>query len=50
MKIPLVLLRMTAYHIVVASPEPWMRCHGRSGMSSPGAMAPATLSCFCVAT
>ena len=28
-------LRITAYHIVVASPDPWMRSQGRGGASSP---------------
>ena len=33
MKTPRSRLRMTAYHIVVASPVPWMRSHGRGGTS-----------------
>ena len=42
-------LRMTAYHIVVASPVPWMRCHGRGGSASGGAI-PASTSWRWVAT
>jgi hypothetical protein len=42
-------LRITAYHIVVASPVPWIRCQGRSGGSSGGAM-PASTSWRWVAT
>ena len=34
-KIPRSRLRMIAYHIVVASPVPWMRSHGRGGGSLP---------------
>ena len=34
MKTPRSRLRMTAYHIVVASPVPWMRSHGRGGPSA----------------
>ena len=49
MKTPRVRLRSTAYHIVVASSLPWIRSHGRAGMSSAGAM-PASISCFRVAT
>ncbi len=33
MKMPRSCLRMTAYHIIVASPVPWMRNHGRGGPS-----------------
>ena len=42
-------LRITAYHIVVASPVPWMRCHGGGGSSSDFAM-PASTSWRWVAT
>jgi len=42
-------LRMTAYHIVVASPVPWIRCHGRGGGLSDGVM-PASTSWREVAT
>jgi hypothetical protein len=42
-------LRITAYHMVVASPVPWTRCHGRGGSSSGGAI-PASTSWRCVAT
>jgi len=49
MKIPRSRLRMTAYHIVEASPVPWMRSHGRGGgwISSP---IPASMSWRWVAT
>ena len=49
MKMPRSDLRMTAYHIVVASPVPWMRNHGRGGSSPDGAM-PASISWRWVAT
>ena len=42
-------LRMTAYHIVVASPVPWIRNQGSSGGLSDGAM-PASTSWRWVAT
>ena len=42
-------LRMTAYHSVEASCVPWMRCHGRGGVSSPTTM-PASSSWRWVAT
>ena len=32
MKTPRSRLRSTAYHMVVASPVPWIRCHGRRGV------------------
>jgi len=32
---PFSFRRRTAYHIVVASFVPWMRCHGRGGGSTP---------------
>ena len=49
MKIPRSCLRITAYHIVVASPVPWIGCHGRGGGSTPSAI-PASASCLRVAT
>ena len=42
-------LRITAYHMVVASPDPWMRCHGLAGGWSGGAI-PASTSWRWVAT
>ncbi|MEA2384419.1 MAG: hypothetical protein QOH72_4390 [Solirubrobacteraceae bacterium] len=42
-------LRMTAYHMVEASPEPWIRCQGRGGTSSPTS-TPAARSWRWVAT
>ena len=42
-------LRMTAYHMVVASPVPWMRCQGLGGGWSDGAI-PASTSRRWVAT
>ena len=44
-----ICLRMTAYHIVVASRVPWMTCHGRGGGLSGGAI-PASTSWRRVAT
>ncbi len=49
MKTPRSRLRITAYHIVVASPVPWMRSHGRGGPSS-GVPTPASTSWRPVAT
>ncbi len=49
MKTPRVRFRITAYHIVVASFVPWMRCQGRGGGASSGA-TPASTSWRCVAT
>lgn len=46
---PRTFRRITAYHIVVASPVPWMRCHGSSGRP-PSATMPASDSCLRVAT
>ncbi len=49
MKIPRSCLRSTAYHMVDASPVPWIRSHGSGG----GVLAPAipaAISCRCVAT
>lgn len=49
MKIPRSRLRMTAYHIVDASPVPWTRSHGRGGSSDP-VTTPASASWWRVAT
>ena len=49
MKMPRSCLRMTANHIVEASPLPCMRCHGRGGSASERAM-PASTSWRWVAT
>ena len=46
---PLVRLRITAYHSVVASPVPWIGNHGRGGGSAASAI-PASTSCLNVAT
>jgi len=43
MKTPRVRLRITAYHMVDASPGAWMRSHGRAGGSSSVA-SPASIS------
>lgn len=43
MKTPRSRLRMTAYHIVEASPVPCTRSHGRGGMPAAGA-TPAAIS------
>jgi len=45
----LTCLRITAYHMVVASPVPWIRSHGRGGSWSDGTM-PASTSWRWVAT
>jgi hypothetical protein len=51
MKTPRVRFRITAYHIVEASPGPWTGCHGRGGGSaSPADTIPASSSCLRVAT
>ena len=42
-------LRITAYHMVVASPVPWIRCQGAAAASSDAAM-PASTSWRWVAT
>ena len=42
-------LRMTAYHMVVASRVPWIGCQGRGGGSSDGVI-PASTSWRRVAT
>lgn len=49
MNTPRVLLRITAYHRVVASSVPWMRSQGRGGVSSDGT-SPASSSWRRVAT
>lgn len=49
MKTPRSCLRITAYHIVEASPVPWIRSHGRGGSASDAAM-PAAMSWWWVAT
>lgn len=46
---PRVCFRITAYHSVVASPEPWIRCQGGGGPSMGSAM-PSSASCRPVAT
>ena len=42
-------LRITAYHMVLASPVPWIRCQGFGGSLSEGAI-PASTSWRWVAT
>ncbi len=49
MKMPRSRLRRIAYHMVDASPVPWMRSHGRGGGSSADAM-PTSMSWRWVAT
>ena len=49
MNTPLSRLRMTAYHIVEASPVPCMRCQGGGGRS-PERTMPASTSWRWVAT
>ena len=49
MKTPRSRLRITAYHIVEASPVPWILCHGRGG-SSTASVTPASISWRRVAT
>lgn len=46
---PRVRFRITAYHSVVASPDPWMRYHGARGPSA-GSASPSSMSCRPVAT
>ncbi len=46
---PRVRLRITAYHMVVASPEPWIGCQGRGG-GLPSGATPISMSWRCVAT
>ena len=47
---PFVRLRMTAYHMVIASPVPWIRNHGRGGRSPSAGAMPAAMSWRWVAT
>ena len=49
MKTPRIRRRRTAYHMVEASPVPWMRCQGRAGGVDAEA-TPASISCLSVAT
>lgn len=49
MNTPRSRLRITAYHIVEASPVPWIASHGR-GTGSSGRAIPASMSCRRVAT
>jgi hypothetical protein len=49
MKTPLVCLRITAYHSMLASRSPRTGCHGSLGRSSDAVM-PAATSWFRVAT
>ena len=49
MKTPRSRLRITAYHMVVASRVPWIGCHGRGGVPDSSA-TPAATSCLRVAT
>ena len=37
-------LRITAYHIVVASSVPWMRSHGRGGAACNPSVIPRSTS------
>ncbi len=50
MNTPRSCLRSTAYHIVVASPVPWIGCHGRGARPVAGSATPASMSCRRVAT
>lgn len=43
MKIPFISLRIGAYHMVVASTEPWHGCQGRGGVPS-ASVKPASMS------
>ena len=43
MNTPRSRLRITAYHMVLASPVPWMACHGRGGGLTASA-TPASVS------
>jgi hypothetical protein len=49
MNTPRSRLRITAYHIVDASPVPWTRCHGRGGGVT-ASVTPASTSWREVAT
>ena len=46
MKTPRSRLRITAYHIVDASPVPWTRSHGRGGVPLGGAIPASTSWCW----
>ena len=48
-QIPRSRLRMIEYHIVVASPLPWIRSQGRGGRSEPS-VTPSAMSLCTVAT
>ena len=50
MKTPFSSLRRTAYHMVEASPGPWMRSQGRAGSPEASTMRPASPSWRPVAT
>ncbi len=50
MKTPRSRLRITAYHMVEASPVPWIRSHGRGGRLAPPATTPSATSWCNVAT
>ena len=50
MKTPRSCLRMTAYHIVVASRVPWIGYHGRGARPLAGSATPASMSWRRVAT
>jgi BioD-like phosphotransacetylase family protein len=43
MNTPRTRLRITAYHMVVASSVPWMRSHGRGGGAT-SSVTPASMS------
>ena len=49
MNTPRTRLRITAYHMVDASPDPWTRSHGRGGRPAPS-MTPSSISRRWVAT
>jgi len=46
MKIPFSRLRSTAYHMVEASLEPWIRSQGRGARPEGGAIAASTSWCW----
>ena len=50
MNTPRSCLRMTAYHMVVASPVPWIGNHGRGAVPVAASATPASISCRIVAT
>ena len=49
MNTPFTCLRSTEYHMVEASPGPWIGCHGDTGMES-ASVRPASASWVLVAT